>query len=313
MLIMVQNRKNKRKVFFNTAKHFGIIALALLLFLCTDVNTFAYDSRYLSQTYWQDDTVITIPIQISGAQGDLNGSIKYFTRDTSAYFMIDVIENSDNNNDSIYEFEGNGYYFSVDKNGMRSVSDVNVESKVFDVGVNFFNDTDLGHNMHIIVMDINDEVYTHNFSIYATINSHRYRLVKNLEIITYPPPTTTKPTTTKPPKTTKTHTSKKTDKASAKKSVSSVKEKTTKFKYTPQSDDAEAQNDEEDNEAATQHAYDDKTTYGKTEKQKVLITLAIVIGTCGATVLFVSLTSQKSKDKKKPTKEQTPHDDDYDF
>ena len=186
---------NLRKI----AKQLVGLTVALLLFFTATSTAFAFDSRYLETAYWQEADTTKFAVDIGGAQGDLTGSVEYFTLDESAYFRFDISEikqrentQSENTNGTSIFFEfsiknnpfsDESYAFSVGENGIFNMASSEVEGKYFNIGASFDVD-DAGHGLCLIAMDITDGIYTHYFDIFANINHHRYKIANRLEIVT---------------------------------------------------------------------------------------------------------------------------------
>lgn len=306
---------NLRKI----AKQLVGLTVALLLFFTASSTAFAFDSRYLDAAYWQEADTTKFAVYKSGAQGDLTGSVEYFTRDESAYFRFDLSESTENGNTNgtsiFFDFSSESYAFSVGENGIFNMSSSEVEGKYFNVGVNFSTDN-AGHGMCIIAMDITDGIYTHYFDIFANINHHRYKIANDLEIVTTPPPQTTKPEKTTTQKQT-------TTKAQKQTTTKVTNEKTTKFKYVPDADDIKPTTAR--TTQSVSYDYDDKTENASTKtfskRQIIMTALAVVLVCLAALILGLSLSRPSTKKKPRPKSEQssdndptdTPPTDDYDF
>lgn len=306
---------NLRKI----AKQLVGLTVALLLFFTASSTAFAFDSRYLEAAYWQEADTTKFAVYKSGAQGDLTGSVEYFTRDESVYFRFDLSESTENGNTNFtnifFDFLSESYAFSVDKNGIFNMSSSEVEGKYFNIGVSFEVD-DAGHGLCLIAMDITDGIYTHYFDIFANINHHRYKIANRLEIVTTPPPQTTKPEKTTTQKQT-------TTKAQKQTTTKVTTEKTTKFKYVPDADDIKPTTAR--TTQSVSYDYDDKTENTSTKtfskRQIIMTALAVVLVCLSALILGLSLSRPTSKKKSRPKSEQdsdndptdTPPTDDYDF
>ena len=311
---------NLRKI----AKQLVGLTVALLLFFTASSTAFAFDSRYLETAYWQEADTTKFTIDTIGAQGNLIGSVEYFTRDESVYFRFDISEikqkeNTQNENTGgtsiSFDFFSESYAFSVDENGIFNMASSEVEGKYFNIGVSFDVD-DAGHGLCLIAMDITDGIYTHNFDIFANINHHRYKIANRLEIVTTPPPQTTKieKTTTQKQTTTK---------AQKQTTTKVTTEKTTKFKYVPDADDIKPTTAR--TTQSVSYDYDDKTENASTKtfskRQIIMTALAVVLVCLAALILGLSLSRPTSKKKSRPKSEQdsdndptdTPPTDDYDF
>lgn len=322
---------NLRKI----AKQLVGLTVALLLFFTASSNAFAFDSRYLETSYWQEADTTKFTIDTIGAQGDLTGSVEYFTRDESVYFRFDISEitQSENTGDTsiFFEFSSESYTFYVDENGIFNMADSEVEGKYFNIGASFEVD-DAGHGLCLIAMDITDGIYTHYFDIFANINHHRYKIANRLEIVTTPPPQTTKPektttqkqTTTKAKKQTTTKAQKQTTTKAQKQTTTKVTtEKTTKFKYVPDADDIKPTTAR--TTQSISYDYDDKTENASTKtfsrRQIIMTSVAAVLACLAALILGLSLSRPNNKKKPRPKSEQdsdndptdTPPTDDYDF
>lgn len=306
---------NLRKI----AKQLVGLTVALLLFFTASSTAFAFDSRYLETAYWQEADTTKFTIDTIGAQGDLTGSVEYFTRDESVYFRFDLSERTENGNTNgtsiFFDFSSESYAFSVDENGIFNMSSNEVEGKYFNIGVNFEVD-DAGHGLCLIAMDITDGIYTHYFDIFANINHHRYKIANALEIVTTPPPQTTKPEKATTQKQT-------TTKAQKQTTTKVTTEKTTKFKYLPDADDIKPTTAR--TTQSVSYDYDDKTENTSTKtfskRQIIMTALAVVLVCLAALILGLSLSRPTSKKKSRPKSEQdsdndptdTPPTDDYDF
>lgn len=318
---------NLRKI----AKQLVGLTVALLLFFTASSTAFAFDSRYLEAAYWQEADTTKFAVDIGGAQGDLIGSVEYFTRDESAYFRFDLSEikqreNTQSENTSgtsiFFEFSiknnpfaSESYTFSVNENGIFNMADSEVEGKYFNIGASFEVD-DAGHGLCLIAMDITDGIYTHYFDIFAYVNDHRYKIANRLEIVTTPPPQTTKPEKATTQKQT-------TTKAQKQTTTKVTTEKTTKFKYVPDADDIKPTTAR--TTQSVSYDYDDKTenigTKTFSKRQIIMTALAVVLVCLAALILGLSLSRPTSKKKSRPKSEQdsdndptdTPPTDDYDF
>lgn len=311
---------NLRKI----AKQLVGLTVALLLFFTASSTAFAFNSRYLETAYWQEADTTKFTIDQGGAQGDLTGSVEYFTRDESAYFRFDIseikqsesTENDNTNGTSIFfDFSSESYAFSVNENGIFNMADSEVEGKYFNIGASFEVD-DAGQGLCLIAMDITDGIYTHYFDIFANINHHRYKIANDLEIVTTPPPHTTKPEKTTTQKQT-------TTKAQKRTTTKVTTEKTTKFKYVPDADDIKPTT-ARTTQSVSYH-YDDKTENTSTKtfskRQIIMTALAVVLVCLAALILGLSLSRPTRKKKSRPKSEQgpdndptdTPPTDDYDF
>ena len=128
---------NLRKI----AKQLVGLTVALLLFFTASSTAFAFDSRYLETAYWQEADTTKFTIDTIGALGELTGSVEYFTRDESVYFRFDLSEITQSENKGgtniFFDFSSESYAFSVDENGIFNMSSSEVESKYFNIGVNF--------------------------------------------------------------------------------------------------------------------------------------------------------------------------------
>ena len=311
---------NLRKI----AKQLVGLTVALLLFFTASSTAFAFDSRYLETAYWQEADTTKFTIDTIGAQGNLIGSVEYFTRDESVYFRFDISEikqkeNTQNENTggtSIYfDFLSESYAFSVDENGIFNMASSEIEGKYFNIGVSFEVD-DAGHGLCLIAMDITDGIYTHCFDISANINNHHYKIAKGLEIVTTPPPQTTKieKTTTQKQTTTK---------AQKQTTTKVTTEKTTKFKYVPDADDIKPTTAR--TTQSVSYDYDDKTQISSSKtfskRQIIMTSVAAVLACLAALILGLSLSRPNNKKKPRPKTEQdsdndptdTPPTDDYDF
>lgn len=306
---------NLRKI----AKQLVGLTVALLLFFTASSTAFAFDSRYLDAAYWQEADTTKFAVYKSGAQGDLTGSVEYFTRDESAYFRFDLSESAQNSNTGgtsiFFDFSSESYAFSVDENGIFNMSSSEIEGKYFNIGVSFEVD-DAGHGLCLIAMDITDGIYTHYFDIFAYVNGHRYKIANGLEIVTTPPPQTTKPEKTTTQKQT-------TTKAQKQTTTKVTTEKTTKFKYVPDADDIKPTTAR--TTQSVSYDYDDKTENASTKtfskRQIIMTALAVVLVCLAALILGLSLSRPTHKKKSRPKSEQDsdndPTDtlptDDYDF
>ena len=306
---------NLRKI----AKQLVGLTVALLLFFTSSSTAFAFDSRYLETAYWQEADTTKFAVYKSGAQGDLTGSVEYFTRDESAYFRFDLSESTQNSNTGgisiFFDFSSESYAFSVDENGIFNMSSSEVEGKYFNIGASFEVD-DAGHGLCLIAMDITDGIYTHYFDIFANINHHRYKIANRLEIVTTPPPQTTKPEKTTTQKQT-------TTKAQKQTTTKVTTEKTTKFKYVPDADDIKPTTAR--TTQSISYDYDDKTENASTKtfskRQIIMTSVAAVLACLAALILGLSLFRPSTKKKSHPKSEQdsdndptdTPPTDDYDF
>lgn len=293
----------KVKNFSKIAKQLIGLTLALLLFFYMASTALAYDSRYLDTAYWkQEQSCITIPVNKSGAQGDLTGSIEYFTRDESVYFLFDLCENPSYGSSFFFEFSSESYAFSVDENGIFNMADSEIEGKYFDIASSFSTDS-IGHGICIIVMDINDKIYTHHFNIYANINGNRYKIANELEIITYPPPQTTKPEKTTTQKQTTTKVIKET-------TTKTTTERTTKFKYIAQSENTtNIQSETEDNSEGYHDASSNQKTKALTKRQFILTSIGVASACIGALIIGLSLARPSHKKKPRPKTEQDSDED----
>lgn len=325
---------NLRKI----AKQLVGLTVALLLFFNTASTVLAFDNRYLEAAYWQEADTTKFAVDICGAQGDLTGSVEYFTRDESAYFCFDLSEitqRKNTNGTSIffefsiknnpfasesYTFASESYTFSVNENGIFNMSSSEVESKYSNIGVSFEVD-DAGHGLCLIAMDITDGIYTHYFDIFAYVNDHRYKIANRLEIVTTPPPQTTKPEKTTTQKQT-------TTKAQKQTTTKVTTEKTTKFKYVPDADDIKPTTAR--TTQSVSYDYDDKTQISSSKtfskRQIIMTSVAAVLACLAALILGLSLSRPSTKKKSSPKTEKasdndptdasptdTPPTDDYDF
>lgn len=306
---------NLRKI----AKQLVGLTVALLLFFTASSTAFAFDSRYLETAYWQEADTTKLTIDKSGAQGDLTGSVEYFTRDESVYFRFDLSERTENGNTNVtnifFDFLSESYAFSVDENGIFNMASSEVEGKYFNIGASFEVD-DAGHGLCLIAMDITDGIYTHYFDIFAYVNDHRYKIANRLEIVTTPPPQTTKPEKTTTQKQT-------TTKAQKQTTTKVTTEKTTKFKYVPDADDIKPTTAR--TTQSVSYDYDDKTQISSSKtfskRQIIMTSVAAVLACLAALILGLSLSRPTRKKKSRPKSEQgsdndptdTPPTDDYDF
>lgn len=313
---------NLRKI----AKQLVGLTVALLLFFTASSTAFAFDSRYLETAYWQEADTTKFTIDTIGAQGYLTGSVEYFTRDESVYFRFDLSERTENGNTNVTNiffefsiknnpFSYESYTFSVNENGIFNMADSEVEGKYFNIGASFEVD-DAGHGLCLIAMDIADEIYTHYFDIFAYVNDHRYKIANRLEIVTTPPPQTTKPEKTTTQKQT-------TTKAQKQTTTKVTTEKTTKFKYVPDADDIKPTTAR--TTQSVSYDYDDKTQISSSKtfskRQIIMTSVAAVLACLAALILGLSLSRPTRKKKSRPKSEQgsdndptdTPPTDDYDF
>lgn len=306
---------NLRKI----AKQLVGLTVALLLFFTASSTAFAFDSRYLETAYWQEADTTKFTIDQGGAQGNLIGSVEYFTHDESVYFRFDLSESTENDNTNgtsiFFDFSSESYAFSVNENGIFNMADSEVEGKYFNIGASFEVD-DAGHGLCLIAMDITDGIYTHYLDIHANINGHRYKIANALEIVTTPPPQTTKPEKTTTQKQT-------TTKAQKQTTTKVTTEKTTKFKYVPDADDIKPTTAR--TTQSVSYDYDDKTENTSTKtfskRQIIMTALAVVLVCLAALILGLSLSRPTRKKKSRPKSEQdsdndptdTPPTDDYDF
>ena len=306
---------NLRKI----AKQLVGLTVALLLFFTASSTAFAFDNRYLEAAYWQEADTTKFTIDQGGAQGNLIGSVEYFTRNESVYFRFDISESTENGNTNgtsiFFDFSSESYAFSVNENGIFNMADSEVEGKYFNIGASFEVD-DAGHGLCLIAMDITDGIYTHYLDIHANINDHRYKIANKLEIKTSPPPQTTKPEKTTTHKQT-------TTKAQKQTTTKVTTEKTTKFKYVPDADDIKPTTAR--TTQSVSYDYDDKTENTSTKtfskRQIIMTALAVVLVCLAALILGLSLSRPTSKKKSRPKSEQdsdndqtdTPPTDDYDF
>ena len=321
---------NLRKI----AKQLVGFTVALLLFFTASSTAFAFDSRYLETAYWQEADTTKFAVDKNGAQGDLTGSVEYFTRDESVYFRFDLSERTESENTgdtSIFfefsiknnPFSSESYTFYVDENGIFNMSSSEVEGKYFNIGVSFEVD-DAGHGLCLIAMDITDGIYTHYFDIFANINHHRYKIANRLEIVTTPPPQTTKPEKTTTQKQTTAKAQKQTTAKAQKQTTTKVTtEKTTKFKYVPDADDIKPTTAR--TTQSVSYDYDDKSQISSTKtfskRQIIMTSVAAVLACLAALILGLSLSRPSTKKKSRPKSEQdsdndptdTPPTDDYDF
>ena len=322
---------NLRKI----AKQLVGVTVALLLFFTASSTAFAFDSRYLETAYWQEAETTKFAVDKNGAQGDLTGSVEYFTCDESVYFRFDLSERTENGNTNVtnifFDFLSESYTFSVNENGIFNMASSEVEGKYFNIGVSFEVD-DAGHGLCLIAMDITDGIYTHNFDIFANINHHRYKIANRLEIVTTPPPQTTKPektttqkqTTAKAQKQTTAKAQKQTTAKAQKQTTTKVTtEKTTKFKYVPDADDIKPTTAR--TTQSVSYDYDDKSQISSTKtfskRQIIMTSVAAVLACLAALILGLSLSRPSTKKKSRPKSEQgsdkdptdTPPTDDYDF
>lgn len=306
---------NLRKI----AKQLVGLTVALLLFFTASSTAFAFDSRYLETAYWQEADTTKFTIDTIGAQGNLIGSVEYFTRDESVYFRFDISERTENGNTNVtnifFDFSSESYAFSVDENGIFNMSSSEIEGKYSNIGASFDVD-DAGHGLCLIAMDITDGIYTHYFDIFAYVNDHRYKIANRLEIITTPPPQTTKPEKTTTQKQT-------TTKAQKQTTTKVTTEKTTKFKYVPDADDIKPTTTR--TTQSVSYDYDDKTQISSSKtfsrRQIIMTSVAAVLACLAALILGLSLSRPNNKKKPRSKTEQgsdndptdTPPTDDYDF
>ena len=306
---------NLRKI----AKRLVGLTVALLLFFTASSTAFAFDSRYLETAYWQEADTTKFTIDTIGALGELTGSVEYFTRDESVYFRFDLSEITQSENKGgtniFFDFSSESYAFSVDENGIFNMSSSEIEGKYSNIGVSFEVD-DAGHGLCLIAMDITDGIYTHYFDIFANINHHRYKIANRLEIVTTPPPQTTKPEKTTTQKQT-------TTKAQKQTTTKVTTEKTTKFKYVPDADDIKPTTAR--TTQSVSYDYDDKTQISSSKtfskRQIIMTSVAAVLACLAALILGLSLSRPTRKKKSRPKSEQgsdndptdTPPTDDYDF
>lgn len=310
-----EKENNLRKI----AKQLVGLTVALLLFFTASSTAFAFDSRYLETAYWQEADTTKFTIDTIGALGELTGSVEYFTRDECAYFCFDLSESTQNSNTGgtsiFFDFSSESYAFSVDENGIFNMSSSEVEGKYFNIGASFEVD-DAGHGLCLIAMDITDGIYTHNFDIFANINHHRYKIANDLEIVTTPPPQTTKPEKTTTQKQT-------TTKAQKQTTTKVTTEKTTKFKYVPNADDIKPTTAR--TTQSVSYDYDDKTQISSSKtfsrRQIIMTSVAAALACLAALILGLSLSRPTHKKKPRPKSEQgsdndptdAPPTDDYDF
>ena len=306
---------NLRKI----AKQLVGLTVALLLFFTASSTAFAFDSRYLETAYWQEADTTKFTIDQGGAQGNLIGSVEYFTHDESVYFRFDLSESTENDNTNgtsiFFDFSSESYAFSVNENGIFNMADSEVEGKYFNIGASFEVD-DAGHGLCLIAMDITDGIYTHYLDIHANINGHRYKIANALEIVTTPPPQTTKPEKTTTQKQT-------TTKAQKQTTTKVTTEKTTKFKYVPDADDIKPTTAR--TTQSVSYDYDDKTENTSTKtfskRQIIMTSVAAVLACLAALILGLSLSRPSTKKKSSPKTEQGSDNnttdasptDDYDF
>lgn len=306
---------NLRKI----AKQLVGLTVALLLFFTASSTAFAFDSRYLETAYWQEAETTKFAVDKNGAQGDLTGSVEYFTCDESVYFRFDLSERTENGNTNVtnifFDFLSESYTFSVNENGIFNMASSEVEGKYFNIGVSFDVD-DAGHGLCLIAMDITDGIYTHYFDIFANINHHRYKIANKLEIKTSPPPQTTKPEKTTTQKQT-------TTKAQKQTTTKVTTEKTTKFKYVPDADDIKPTTAR--TTQSVSYDYDDKTQISSSKtfskRQIIMTSVAAVLACLAALILGISLSRPSTKKKSSPKTEQGSDNnttdasptDDYDF
>lgn len=321
---------NLRKI----AKQLVGLTVALLLFFTASSTAFAFDSRYLETAYWQEADTTKFTIDNGGAQGDLTGSVEYFTRDESVYFRFDLSERTENGNTNVTNiffefsiknnpFSDESYTFSVNENGIFNMSSSEIEGKYSNIGVSFEVD-DAGHGLCLIAMDITDGIYTHYFDIFVNISPHRYKIAKRLEIVTTPPPQTTKIEKTTTQKQTTTKAQKQiTTKAQKQTTTKVTTEKTTKFKYVPDADDIKPTTAR--TTQSVSYDYDDKSQISSSKtfskRQIIMTSVAAVLACLAALILGLSLSRPTRKKKSRPKSEQgsdnnttdAPPTDDYDF
>ena len=283
------------------------VALTLFSFLLCPAEAYSYDERYLDYVNWQGEEVESVTIN----NPDVDGSIKYFSRGTSIYFLFDLYnENITSQSEISMVFEvsceGKEYNFTLS----------NDEDEFYESADKYLDATykadgyDAAQGIAIALIDVNDRIYTHSFNIRAYIDGRIYKITKSkLNIITTPPPTTTKVTTTRE-KTTKQTTTKKSTTAKSKSSTtaksknskSSSTQKVTKFK-APEDFEESTTADTTDNEEALDSEYEyEQAEAGEkhlSKKSKILLAIAISLITIGLAfaILYYFLIQKKNEDE----------------
>ena len=280
------------------------VALTLFSFLLCPAEAYSYDERYLDYVNWQGEEVESVTIN----NPDVDGSIKYFSRGTSIYFLFDLYnENITSQSEISMVFEvsceGKEYNFTLsnDEDEFYESADKYLDATYQADGYNE------GQGIAIALIDVNDKIYTHSFNIRAYIDGRIYKITKSkLNIITTPPPTTTKVTTTRA-KTTKQTTTKKSTTAKSKSSTtaknksekSSSTQKVTKFKAPEDFEESTTENTDSEEEPFESEYESAETEEGHmTKKSKILLAAAISFMTLGFAfvLLYYFINQKKSED-----------------
>ena len=280
------------------------VALTLFSFMANPSEAYSFDERYLDYVNWQGEEVESVVIN----NPDVDGSIKYFSKGTSVYFLFDMYGEDITSKSKIsitfeVSCESGEYEFDLCNSGNEFY---NGSEKYFN-GKCQSNSNDTGQIIAITMIDVNDKIYLHDFRIRAYIDGKNKLLTKNksLTIATAPPPSTTKVTTTRA--TTKQTTTKKAatskSKASAatksKSTKSSLSQNVTKFKAPEDFEESTTENTDSEEETFESEYESAETEEGHmTKKSKILLAAAISLMTLGFAfvLLYYFINQKKSED-----------------
>lgn len=284
------------------------VVIFLIVLLMQPIFAYSYDKGYLDYSSWDESNINAEAIESEGAMGDLSGSLSYFTKESSAYFLFNLNESGITENSvisvifSVSSTQGS-YDFTVDNSGVSYNDDA--AEKYFDIESKADEFT-TGHAIVAVIMDIKDKVTTHDFALKIAVDGRLYNLFssKPLTLETYLPTIAAKSSSQKTTKQSaakkkSTKSSKSTTKKSSAKSSSSksgAKKQTT--------ENYESQSDENSADFSGNYLSDDVSYHGKSGfspvAKAVLIGGLVIIGL--GILLFAIAEAVSRAEKRKESK-----------
>lgn len=298
-----------RKAVCSTLEITAILILLIVL-LMQPIFAYSYDKNYLDYSSWDESNINTVAIDCEGAMGELSGSLNYFTKESSAYFLFNLDESGITDSSaisvifSVSSTQGS-YDFTVDNSGVSYNEEA--AEKYFDTESKADEFT-TGHAIVTVIMDIKDKVTTHDFAVKIAVDGRLYNLFdsKPLTIETYLPTTAGKSSSQKTTKRSETKKkSTKSSKSTAKKSnTKSSSSKSGSKKQT--TENYESQSDENSADFSGDYLNDDISYHGKSGfspvAKAVLIGGLVIIGLGILLFVIAEVVSRAEKRKEKESK-----------
>lgn len=254
----------RRCVVLNMILSFIAVLVLIAALLMQPIFAYAYDKGYLDYSSWDENSVNSEAIESEGAMGDLSGSLSYFTKESSAYFLFNLDESGINEDSAVSlifsvttpQIE---YGFTVESTRDDARIDYSDEAskKAFSIESSA-EPYSTGHAIIAVIMDISDKVYLHNFSIRIAVDGRMYSILDSEPLaIETAPVTSARSATTKSAKqsTANSKSSKKSGDYSKSSGTKRATSKSNKSSKTSKS----TQNKAEQNDNSTHYTEDEPT------------------------------------------------------